>query len=459
MAVVGLLPSAPAITPRRNSHGATHHRRRRRGAPRMSTAPPDLLTAAARLLWGRSLPPQPLVAAARTAWSAAWHLMMRQLAPSSGSSGSYSRPASAFPTVPQHYHLLPPQSLHLHLYVGLPCPWAHRTLIVRALRSLETLITVSVASPGADGSWEFAVGWGEAGGGDLVPGLNRANEGRTLREVYGMRRGGYDGRCTVPMLWDAEKGEVACNESYGIMEFLNSVPGGGPDLAPPHLRGRIEVWNRIIYPNVNNGVYRCGFAQSQEAYDAAAAELFGTLEVLEAHLGTSRYLCGDALTLADVCLFTTLIRFDLVYNILFKCTKKKLVEYPNLCGYTRDIYQIPKVAATCNFDAIMDGYYKILFPLNPSNIRPFITMLLSKMRALCLDVSSWLSSLKLKIATERIEQSSNGQHRRCTSDTYICCQFCKKFTNHSLTSLYLSCKSNLTYNYLDHSMVEVAWLF
>ena len=118
---------------------------------------------------------------------------------------------------------------------------------------------------------------------------------------------------------------------------------------------------------------RCGFAQSQEAYNAAANDLFGTMDMLESHLSSSRYLCcGDALTLADVCLFTTLIRFDLVYNVLFKCTKKKLVEYPNLHAYTRDIYQIPKVAATCNFEAIMDGYYRILFPLNPGSIRPLM---------------------------------------------------------------------------------------
>ncbi|ERN15945.1 hypothetical protein AMTR_s00039p00238110, partial [Amborella trichopoda] len=114
----------------------------------------------------------------------------------------------------------------------------------------------------------------------------------------------------------------------------------------------------------------CGFAQSQEAYDSAVEVLFSTLDKIDAHLATNRYLCGDALTLADICLFTTLIRFDLVYNVLFKCTKKKLIEYPTLHGYMLDIYQIPKVAATCNFDAIMDGYYRILFPLNPGGIRP-----------------------------------------------------------------------------------------
>ncbi|CAA7403269.1 unnamed protein product [Spirodela intermedia] len=367
---VFLQPSLSSV-PKLESAVASRPLRGRRGSggPRMCAAP-DPLTAVAGLLWGRSLPPQSLVAAVRTAWSAAWHLMMRQLAPSARA-GTYSRPPSAFPSVSDEYYALPLESLRLHLYVGLPCPWAHRTIIVRALRSLESLIPVSIASPGADGSWDFTDGGGGgAGGGGLVPGADRAGGRRTLREIYGSRRGGYEGRSTVPMLWDSAKGEVVCNESYGIVEFLNSIPGGGPDLSPPELRVRIEQWNQIIYPNVNNGVYRCGFSQSQEAYDSAAEKLFETLELLEAHLAVSRYLCGDALTLADVCLFTTLIRFDLVYNVLFRCTRKKLLEYPNLHGYTRDIYQIPKVAATCNFDAIMDGYYRILFPLNPSNIRP-----------------------------------------------------------------------------------------
>lgn len=190
-----------------------------------------------------------------------------------------------------------------------------------------------------------------------------------------MRVGGYDGRCTVPMLWDVKKKEVVCNESYDIIELFNSglnevAMNPDLDLAPAELKGRIDEWNRIIYPSINNGVYRCGFAQSQEAYDTAVNELFSALDKVDDHLKSSRYLCGGKLTLADVCLFTTLIRFDLVYNVMFKCTKKKVVEYPNLYGYMRDIYQIPHVAETCNLEAMMDGYYKFLFPLNPGNIRP-----------------------------------------------------------------------------------------
>lgn len=253
MAVVFFIQPSLSSVPKLECAAARRPLRGRRGGggPRMCGAP-DPLTAVAGLLWGRSLPPQALVAAVRTAWSAAWHLMMRQLAPSARS-GTYSRPPSAFPSVSGEYYGLPPESLRLHLYVGLPCPWAHRTLIVRALRSLESLIPVSVASPGADGSWDFT---GGGAGGELVPGGDRAGGRRTLREIYGSRRGGYEGRSTVPMLWDAAKGEVVCNESYGIAEFLNSIPGGGPDLAPPELRGEMEQWNQIVYPNVNNGVYR-----------------------------------------------------------------------------------------------------------------------------------------------------------------------------------------------------------
>ncbi|XP_008796375.3 glutathionyl-hydroquinone reductase YqjG [Phoenix dactylifera] len=363
-----------------------------------SSAATDPLAAVGRLLWGRSLPPGPLVSTVRFTWSAAWHLMMRQLAPSDPA-GSYSRPPGAFGSVPDRYRRNP-STARLHLYVALPCPWAHRTLIVRALRNLEPQIPVSVAAPGFDGSWEFP-GGGGIDGRDLIPGPDRANGRRTLREVYGMRRGGYDGRATVPMLWDVESREVVCNESYDIIDFFNSAAFDGSsslDLSPPELKREIEEWNRVIYSNVNNGVYRCGFAQSQEAYDVAVNELFTTLDMLESHLSASRYLCGDVLTLADVCLFTTLIRFDLVYNVLFKCTKKKLLEYHNLHGYTRDIYQIPKVAETCNLEAIMEGYYQTLFPLNPGNIRPVMP--------------SACENQSLSEPHDRESLSSNGKHRQ-----------------------------------------------
>ncbi|KAL6527711.1 hypothetical protein OROMI_029522 [Orobanche minor] len=340
---------------------------------------PNPITTITKILWGNSLPPNILISTARSAWSAAWHLMMSQLAPSDPTTGGYTRPPSQFrrpaPSPPSSHQ-------NLHLYVGLPCPWAHRTLIVRALKGLEKSIPVSIAAAGEDGSWEFKDNSSmipENPNQDcLVPGLDNANGCRTLKEVYSLRHGGYNGRSTVPMLWDCGRNEILCNESYDIIELFNSGLNGistnpGLDLSPPPLKKKIDEWNQIIYPNINNGVYRCGFAQSQAAYDTAANGLFASLDMVEEHLGGYRYLCGgDTLTLVDVCLFTTLIRFDLVYNVLFKCTKKKLIEYPNLHGYMRDIYQIPKIAATCNLGAIMDGYYRILFPLNPGSIRPAI---------------------------------------------------------------------------------------
>ncbi|XP_010264895.1 PREDICTED: uncharacterized protein LOC104602781 [Nelumbo nucifera] len=335
----------------------------------------NVLTTISRLLWGKSLPPQLLISTVRTTWNATWHLMMKQLAPSDPS-GSYTRPASKFRINSDSslFSRLKPGTLHL--FVGLPCPWAHRTLIVRALKGLEEAVPISVASPGIDGAWEFHE-FRTGNANDLMPSVNNINRCKTLKEVYGLQREGYDGRASVPMLWDVERKEVLCNESYDIIELFNSgfngaVGNSSVDLSPPSLKGQIEEWNRIIYPNVNNGVYRCGFAQSQEAYDTAVKQLFSTLDMLDDHLASSRYLCGDALTLADICLFTTLIRFDLAYNVLFKCTKKKLLEYPNLHGYMCDIYQIPKVAETCNLEEIMNGYYKILFPLNPGSIRPII---------------------------------------------------------------------------------------
>ncbi|KAJ7972595.1 Glutathione S-transferase family protein [Quillaja saponaria] len=338
--------------------------------PEPSNSNLSILNSLTKLLWGQSLPPGLLISTVRTAWNSTWRLMMSQLAPSDPSSGGYSRPPSKFRIT--QFPLQNPTALHL--YIGLPCPWAHRTVIVRALKGLEDAVPLSVASPGLDGSWEFK----RVFNGDrdiLIPSLDRANGCKTLKQVYKLRRGGHDGRSTVPMLWDVDRKEVVCNESYDIIEFFNTGLNGlarnpGLDLSPKELKGKVEEWNQIIYPSVNNGVYRCGFAQSQEAYDTAVNELFNTLDMVDDHLGNSRYLCGDTLTLADICMFTTLIRFDLVYNVLFKCTKKKLVEYANLHAYMCDIYQIPKVAATCNFTAIMDGYYRILFPLNPGSIQP-----------------------------------------------------------------------------------------
>ena len=217
-----------------------------------SSSSSSLLASITNLLWGPSLPPGLLIATVRTAWETTWQLMMAQLAPSD-TSGTYTRPISQFRATKISAN-------NLHLYVGLPCPWAHRTLIVRALKGLENAVPVSIAGPGSDGSWEFREK-PKAENETLNPGLDKANGCRTLKEVYRMKRGGYNGRSTVPMLWDAEKKEVLCNESFDIIEIFNSglnelAENPELDLSPPLLKRKIEEWNSIIYPNVNNGVYR-----------------------------------------------------------------------------------------------------------------------------------------------------------------------------------------------------------
>ncbi|EAY87996.1 hypothetical protein EE612_014435 [Oryza sativa] len=354
-------PPPSSLQLRRPPPPLPHHPRRLRSRLSPIAASQDPLTALSRLLWGRALPPSQLVLAVRHGWTAAWGLLMRQLAPSDPATGAFTRTPSRFPAV------VGTPSARLHLYVGLPCPWAHRALLVRALLGLERRLPLSVAVPGDDGAWSF------------TPDSPDALYGkRKLREVYASaRRGGFEGRASVPLLWDAERREVVCNESIEIAKFLCDLAAadgsaGGLDLWPPELRQDIDRWYSFIYPSVNNGVYRCGFAQSQEAYDDAAGELFAALDRLEDHLSGSRYLCGDTLTLADVCLFTTLVRFDLVYHSLFRCTRRKLVEYASLHAYTRDIYQMPGVAGTCDMAAIADGYFGALFPLNPGGILPLV---------------------------------------------------------------------------------------
>lgn len=251
--------SSSTLLPNANLRSNHRLRRRRLSATqypliKMKTTPPspaEALTSVGRLLWGRSLPPSLLISTVRSAWSSTWHLMMRQLAPPSPS-GSYSRPTSSFPTVAAKYFAVAPANLNLHLYTAFPCPWAHRTLIVRALLDLESLVPISIAEPGPAGPWEFNPNRTETG-------PDRAHGKRTLKEVYGLRKGGYDGRATVPMLWDVSEREVVCNESIEIIKFFNEIArrNGSPvNLYPEDLKSDIEEWIRIIYPSVNNGVYR-----------------------------------------------------------------------------------------------------------------------------------------------------------------------------------------------------------
>ncbi|XP_020406941.1 putative glutathione S-transferase family protein isoform X1 [Zea mays] len=226
---------------RRPPHPRFIARRRNKRLDRIA-ASQDPLTALTRVLWGGALPPAQLVVAVRHGWTTAWQLLMRQLAPSDPATGGFARAPARFPAV------VGKPSSRLHLYVGLPCPWAHRALVVRALLGLEARLPVSVAVPGDDGAWSFT-----PGSPDLLYGK------RKLREVYALRGGGFEGRASVPMLWDAERCEVVCNESIEIVKFLCDLAGDGAgdlDLWPPELRQDIDRWYSIIYPSVNNGVYR-----------------------------------------------------------------------------------------------------------------------------------------------------------------------------------------------------------
>ncbi|WP_075215077.1 glutathione S-transferase family protein [Mongoliimonas terrestris] len=254
-----------------------------------------------------------------------------------------------------------------HLYVSLACPWAHRTLIVRALKGLEDAISVSVVNwlMGAEG-WTFEPGPGVVP--DPIHGATR------LHQVYTAARSDYTGRVTVPVLWDRRTGTIVSNESADIIRMLGAAfdgIGAAPgDFYPPDLRGDIDALNARIYDRVNNGVYKAGFATTQAAYEEAVYPLFETLDFLDAHLADRRYLCGDRLTEADIRLFTTLVRFDAVYVGHFKCNLRTLREYPALSAYARDLYQTPGVAGTVDFAHIKGHYYESHGTINPTGIVP-----------------------------------------------------------------------------------------
>jgi glutathionyl-hydroquinone reductase len=284
--------------------------------------------------------------------------MMSQLAPRNDR-GEYQRPQSEF----RHRidGIYSPAPNRYRLYVGWSCPWAHRTLVVRALKGLENSIDLTILRGDAN-----------AGGWALPEPEHGCN---TLAQLYRFANPGYTGRSTVPMVWDTQTNSIVNNESAEIIEILNAefndyATNSELDLAPIALQDSIDQWNEIIYQSVNNGVYRCGFAQTQAAYDLAHQELFATLDRIEDTLTTQDYLCGELLTLADIRLFTTLIRFDLVYNTLFKCNRRRIQDYPRLQTYLQKIYHLPGVTATCNFQTILQDYYGNLFPLNPGGIIP-----------------------------------------------------------------------------------------
>jgi len=249
-----------------------------------------------------------------------------------------------------------------HLYVAMACPWAHRTLIFRHLKGLTDAISVSAVAP-----LMLSQGW------ELPPGADAVNGATALWQVYVKAAPDYSGRVTVPVLWDKETGRIVNNESSEIIRMLNDGFGdlaSGPDFYPQALRPEIDRWNDLIYPNVNNGVYRAGFATTQAAYEEAFEDVFTTLDKLEAHLAGSRWLCGDTQTEADWRLFTTLVRFDAVYVGHFKCNRRRIVDYPALWDYLRALYQAPGVAATVDLPQIKTHYYGSHATINPTGIIP-----------------------------------------------------------------------------------------
>ena len=254
-----------------------------------------------------------------------------------------------------------------HLYVSLACPWAHRTLIFRALKGLEVLIPVSIVHWFmGDQGWTFTPEDGST--------TDTVNDADFLHEVYTTADPGYSGRVTVPALWDAQTGTIVSNESSEIIRMFNSAfdeVGARPgDYYPEALRPEIDEINDRIYRTVNNGVYKAGFATTQDAYEEAVVPLFETLDWLEGRLGSQRYLTGSAVTEADWRLFPTLVRFDPVYFGHFKCNLRRISDYPNLSGYVRDLYQHPGIAETVDFLHIKKHYYGSHAAINPTRIVP-----------------------------------------------------------------------------------------
>lgn len=254
-----------------------------------------------------------------------------------------------------------------HLYVSYACPWAHRTLIFRALKKLEDVISVSVVDHFMDAEgWTFHAVDGATP--DHLFGSKR------LHEIYTRADPSYSGRVTVPVLWDKQQNTIVSNESSEIIRMLNTAfdafGDASQDFYPEALRGEIDAVNALVYPNINNGVYRAGFATTQEAYGEAFDQLFATLDQLEERLGRQRYLAGNRVSEADWRLFTTLLRFDPVYVGHFKCNRQRIADYPNLSNYTRDLYQVPDVAGTVNMLHIKAHYYGSHKTINPTGIIP-----------------------------------------------------------------------------------------
>ncbi|WP_305839851.1 glutathione S-transferase family protein [Photobacterium leiognathi] len=254
-----------------------------------------------------------------------------------------------------------------HLYVSLACPWAHRAIIYRQLKELNAMLPMSVVNAYmGDNGWNF-----EAGDGVVADPIFNA---QFLHQIYTQADPDYTGRVTVPVLWDKQQQTIVSNESADIIRMLNSafddLGAAKGDFYPQALRQQIDELNDFVYANINNGVYRAGFATTQEAYDEAVVALFYALDVIEQRLSTQRYLLGEQITEADWRLFTTLVRFDAVYVGHFKCNLKRIVDFPHLWGYVRDLYQVDGIAQTVDIDYIKAHYYGSHETINPTRIIP-----------------------------------------------------------------------------------------
>ncbi len=294
-----------------------------------------------------------------------WH---DQWYDTASTSGRFARPPSAFrgavtrDGTPGGFRAEPGR---YHLYVSLACPWAHRALIMRALKGLEGAIELSVVH------WLMAEqGWSFTPGPGVVP--DDINGARHLHQIYTLAAPTYTGRVTVPVLWDKQTRTIVSNESAEIIRMFNSAfdhVGARPgDYYPAPLRPEIDELNARIYEHVNNGVYKAGFATSQAAHEEAVVPLFETLDWLEHRLSTRRYLLGERLTEADIRLFTTLVRFDAVYYVHFKCNLRRIADYPNLWNYTRALYQFDGVGGTVDLAQIKRHYYASHASINPRRL-------------------------------------------------------------------------------------------
>ena len=258
--------------------------------------------------------------------------------------------ASGYPAEPGRYHL----------YVSLACPWAHRTLIARVLKGLQDAISVSVVEPVMTEGWSFS---------DALP--DRLHGFQYLHQLYAAADPQYTGRVLVPALWDKKTRTIVSNESSEIMRMFDAAfTGNDVDLYPIALRPQIDAVNAFVYDNINNGVYRCGFATGQAAYDRAFDRLFSALDRVEGDLGRRAWLAGEQPTEADWRLFTTLVRFDAVYSGHFKCNRNRIEDFPNLSRFLQTLYRVPGIAATVNMDHIKRHYYMSHTQINPTRIVP-----------------------------------------------------------------------------------------